>query len=162
MLFIYLNRHGYNGLCRYNSKGGFNVPFGRYKKTLLQEKSMLNFHQKSQHAIFEYADFRETCQKAQEGDVIYCDPPYVPLSKTAYFSSYVNMAFSEKDQQDLARIAEDLSRKNIPVIISNHDTPETREYYKNAKIIELNVSRSISCQSDNRQNARELIAVFGR
>lgn len=158
ILFLYLNRHGYNGLCRYNSKGGYNVPFGRYAQRILPAENMMHFHQKSQGVIFEQADFRETLQKARKGDVIYCDPPYVPL-KQAF--SYVPGDFSMQDQEDLAELAETLAKKNIPVIISNHDTPETREYYKNAKIIELNVSRYISCQTDNRKKAKELIAVFG-
>lgn len=161
MLFLYLNRHGYNGLCRYNSKGYYNVPFGRYTQPVLPEETMKYFHQKSQNAIFTLADFRDTLKNAKEGDVIYCDPPYVPLSDTAFFSKYVTGGFSAKDQEDLATLAEQISKKGIPVIISNHDTPITRQYYKNARITELNVRRHISCQINNRQQASELIAVFG-
>ncbi len=160
LLFLYLNKHSYNGLCRYNSRGHYNVPFGKNISLKCPTKRMLMFHQKSRetHTIFEHADFRETMQKARKGDVIYCDPPYVPLTSSF---SYVPGEFGTQEQKDLAELAEKLSKKNIPVIVSNHDTPETREYYKNAKIIELSVSRSISCQSNNRKKAQELIAVFG-
>jgi DNA adenine methylase len=158
LLFLYLNRHGYNGLCRYNSQGGYNVPFGKYTRPLFPIEKMLNFHKKSQNAIFEQSDFRETMQKAKKDDVVYCDPPYVPL--TSNFR-YVPGEFSTHDQIELAKLAEKLAGKNIPVIISNHDTPETREYYKNAKIIEFSVYRPISCKINHRQKAKELIAVFG-
>lgn len=160
MLFLYLNRHGYNGLCRYNNSGYFNVPFGRYVQPILPENTMHIFHQKSQSAVFQHADFREIMKKAKKGDVIYCDPPYVPLSSTAKFSSYISQEFSNIDQQELVQHADKLSQRGIPVIISNHDTPETREYYKNAEIISLEVSRHISCNIKNRKKVSELIAVF--
>src|SRR3990167_9793969 len=76
-LFIYLNRHGFNGLCRYNKKRYYNVPFGRYKKPYFPEKEMLLFHQKSHAATFVHADFTETFQHATKHDLIYCDPPYI-------------------------------------------------------------------------------------
>ena len=70
-LFVYLNRHCFNGLCRYNSKGRFNVPYGRYTKPALPEKEMSYFHEKSKHAVFEVADFITTMEKAVTGDVVY-------------------------------------------------------------------------------------------
>lgn len=160
LLFLYLNRHGYNGLCRYNSKGYFNVPFGRYTKPAVPVKAMLYFHQQSQHAVFQHADFRKTMNEAQSGDVIYCDPPYVPLTDTAFFSKYTQGDFTAEDQADLAILAETTRQRGIPVIISNHDTPQTREYYKNARLIELDVARKISCQITTRKKVGELIAVF--
>ncbi|MCF8563614.1 Dam family site-specific DNA-(adenine-N6)-methyltransferase [Alicyclobacillus tolerans] len=77
VLFLYLNRHGYNGLCRYNNEGGFNVPFGRYKKPYFPESEMMMFYHKSQSAEFVSDDFETVMRQAQPGDVIYCDPPYV-------------------------------------------------------------------------------------
>lgn len=160
LLFLYLNRHSYNGLCRYNSKGYFNVPFGRYAKPAVPVKAMLYFHQKSQQAVFQHADFRKTMNDAQPGDVIYCDPPYAPLSDTAFFASYTQHDFTPNDQSDLAILAEKTRQRGIPVIISNHDTQQTREYYKNARLIELEVARSISCQTTTRKKVGELIAIF--
>lgn len=69
--FVYLNRHCFNGQCRYNSKGGFNVPFGRYTKPKLPEKEMYYSYEKSQNAVFEVADFITTMEKAKTGDVVY-------------------------------------------------------------------------------------------
>lgn len=77
-LFLFLNRHGYNGLCRYNAKGRFNVPFGRYKRPYFPEKELRAFHHKAQRAEFILGDFEQTMKQTKTGDVIYCDPPMSP------------------------------------------------------------------------------------
>ena len=159
-LFVYLNRHCFNGLCRYNSKGGFNVPFGRYTKPTLPEKEMYYFYEKSQRAIFEVADFITTMENAKSGDVVYCDPPYVPLSATSSFTSYAKGGFGLNEQNALADMAKKLQKKGIAVVISNHDTIFTNEVYHPAKIITFNVQRFISSDSKNRNAVGELLAVF--
>lgn len=159
-IFIYLNRHCFNGLCRYNSKGCFNVPFGRYTKPVLPEKEMLNFFEKSQSVEFKVADFIQTMSEAELGDVVYCDPPYVPLTVTSSFTSYTQDGFSLDDQQKLANMAHTLMSKGIPVIISNHDTDFTRSVYAAAKIESFDVQRFISSNAANRNKASELLAVF--
>src|SRR5580704_2320813 len=103
--FLYLNRHGYNGLCRYNSKGIYNVPFGLYTKPYFPREEMLLFHKKSNQAQFIQDDFRNTFKLARPGDVIYCDPPYVPLSKKSQPLPYTQKQFSEEDQIELAELA---------------------------------------------------------
>ena len=87
-LFVYLNRHAFNGLCRYNSKGGFNVPFGRYAAPYFPEAEMLGFIQKSDRIELLCGDFQTALDWANDDDVVYCDPPYVPLSETASFTAY--------------------------------------------------------------------------
>ena len=159
-LFLYLNRHGYNGLCRYNSKGGFNVPFGRYKKPYFPEVEMYAFHQQAQRAEFHQADFTTTMSLAQPGDVVYCDPPYVPLSDTAKFTSYSTNKFGQAEQEKLALSAQKLAQRGIPVVISNHDTPFTRQAYNGAIIKAFDVRRFISCDGANRNKASELLAIF--
>lgn len=159
-LFIYLNRHCFNGLCRYNSKGIFNVPFGRYTKPTLPQKEMLSFHDKAKNAIFEIADFVTTMDKAKFGDVVYCDPPYVPLSLTSNFTSYSKGNFGISEQNALAQMAKNLQQKGITVVISNHDTVFTNEVYQSAKIITFDVQRFISSDTKNRNSVGELLAVF--
>jgi DNA adenine methylase len=159
-LFLYLNRHGYNGLCRYNSKGIFNVPFGRYINPYFPINEMTQFHQKSQHVQFLHADFKETFQLAKKGDVIYCDPPYVPLSENKTTVPYTQKKFEERDQIELAELAKATAARGIPVIISNHDTEFTRHHYQSAQITSFNVTRVISCHVNLRQPVKELIAVF--
>lgn len=159
-LFLYLNRHGYNGLCRYNQKKIYNVPFGRYIKPYFPRNEMNYFHEKSQQAQFVISDFRQTFSEATAGDIIYCDPPYVPVSPTAYFVSYTHKRFNETDQIDLANLALKSAKKGIPVIISNHDTAFTRECYREANIISFPVFRPISCHSQTRKPIQELLAIF--
>lgn len=159
-LFVYLNKHCFNGLCRYNAKGEFNTPFGRFKKPYFPEKEMYYFHQRAQTAIFKCQDFIATMESAKAGDVVYCDPPYVPLSKTANFTGYSTGGFTLEHQLLLAKKAEELASKNITVIISNHDTEFTQHAYRNARLTCFDVRRYISCDGTNRNKAPEVLAVF--
>ncbi|ACN99725.1 Dam family site-specific DNA-(adenine-N6)-methyltransferase [Sulfurihydrogenibium azorense] len=158
-LFVYLNRHCYNGLVRYNSKGEFNTPFGRYDKPYFPEKEMRFFIEKCERSEVEFKcqDFRETFKQVKKGDVVYCDPPYIPLSDTANFTSYSKEGFNMEDQRILGSLARYYSNKGIPVIISNHYNEDLIEIY-NTLIIPLKVRRNISCK--DRKKVDELIAVF--
>jgi len=161
ILFVYLNRHGYNGLCRYNLKGGYNVPFGRYKSPYFPEKEMLAFHEKSKKAKFVLSSFEDVIQSAKQGDVVYCDPPYVPLSSSANFTNYSTGGFNMAQQQQLADLANETAHKGIPTLISNHNTAFTRKAYDNAnKITKFHVQRFISCNGKKRGTAGELLALF--
>ena len=161
VLFLYLNRFGFNGLCRYNSKNEFNVPFGAYKTHYFPEEELRFFAAKAQSAVFICADFQQTFQMADEDCVIYCDPPYAPISQDSNFTNYSGNEFSIAHQRDLANLAKDtIKQRNIQVVISNHDTPFTREIYQGAKIRRLKVQRSISQASHKRIKVRELIAIF--
>ncbi len=133
LLFLYLNRHGYNGLCRYNLRGEFNVPFGRYKRPYFPQDELYHFAEKAQNAEFYCLSYEECMELAGVNSVVYCDPPYAPLSATANFTAYHTNSFSPAEQARLAEMAEKLVSKRIPVLISNHDTPDTREWYKAAK-----------------------------
>lgn len=161
ILFLYFNRHGYNGLCRYNLKGGFNVPFGRYAKPYFPEQEMLFFHKKSRKAKFKHSDFSNIMNNARDGDVVYCDPPYVPFTKSANFTSYSSGGFTKEQQIQLVDIAKVISLKGIPVLISNHDTQFTQRSYRSALAIkQFNVQRFISCKGSQRNKAPELLALF--
>jgi DNA adenine methylase len=162
-LFLYLNRHCFNGLCRYNQRGKFNVPFGRYTRVYFPTAEMRHFAARLGSAELRHADFRTVLAKARIGDVVYCDPPYVPLTKTANFTSYGSAGFSQKDQEELTAHAVTAVERGAVVIISNHDTPFTRAMYQQgqARLFQELVSRTISCDGSNRTKAKEIIAVFG-
>jgi len=162
LVFLYMNRHGYNGLCRYNKKGGYNVPFGKYKKPYFPEIELNYFAEKSQKATFVCEGYRKTFERAQTGDVIYCDPPYVPLSKTASFTSYSGNGFGLDEQADLANAAEEVTEnKKVSVVISNHDTIWTRKIYEHAvKIKSIKVARTISQSTTKRKKVAELLALY--
>lgn len=161
LLFLYLNRHCYNGLCRYNSSGGFNVPFGRYKQPMFPEQAIRFFAEKAQRAEFRNQSFTRVFKKLPSNATVYCDPPYAPRSKTAYFTQYAKTEFGVKDQRKLAEVAKETAREQgISVLLSNHDTPLTRELYQDAQLTELQVARVISQNGEQRDSVGELLALF--
>jgi DNA adenine methylase len=152
-LFVYLNRHCFNGLCRYNSTGGFNVPFGQYKNPYFPENEMYNI--KIKNVTFMCTDFRDLWKLIQKDDIVYCDPPYIPISKTSNFTNYSGK-FEIKDHEDLAKLAHGYN-----VIISNSDTEESRRIFKDAnKIIQLTSKRNISGKSSSRGQINELMFIY--
>jgi DNA adenine methylase len=159
-IFLYINKHGYNGLCRYNASGGLNVPFGKYKSPYFPENEIRRFATKLAFAKFTSVDFEKILKKAKSGDVIYCDPPYVPLSNTSNFTAYSAGGFGFKQQERLAELSLQLSQRGIPVIISNHYTSLTKVLYKDARKYKVDVRRLISCDGKNRNIAKEVIAVY--
>ena len=161
IIFLYLNRFGYNGLCRYNLSGIFNVPFGSYKAPYFPRKELYYFAEKAQQATFMCEPYENIFSQAGENSVIYCDPPYAPISKTANFSSYAKNGFNLNDQAQLAGIANNIaSQKGITVLISNHDTSFTRDIYQQAQLSELQVNRFISQSGGNRNKVSELLALY--
>ena len=161
MLFLYMNRFGYNGLCRYNLKGIFNVPFGKYKKPYFPEKEMYFFAEKAQQATFTCLGYDDVFKLVPSNAVIYCDPPYVPLSKTASFTSYAKGGFNLDDQANLANLAEKAAfENNTPVLISNHDTVWTRKIYSQASLDQIQVKRTISPKGGTRNKVGELMAMY--
>lgn len=161
LLFLYLNRHGFNGLCRYNSKGIFNVPFGDYNKPYFPEDEIFAFAEKAKKAKFVCEDYKKTFSRARKGAVIYCDPPYAPLTETANFTNYASGGFDANEQAKLALLAEKTAfKRNIPVLISNHDTELTRKLYDEAEHSFVKVSRSISQNGASRQKVGEIFAYY--
>jgi len=161
VLFLYLNRHCYNGLCRHNLSGSFNVPFGRYKKPYFPEAELYWFAEKAQNALFVCEHYQQTLLKAESGSVVYCDPPYAPLSATANFTAYHTNSFSMGDQMNLARLAYQLSSENdVPVLISNHETPLTLEWYAQATLHRVSARRTISSNVLQRSKVNELLALY--
>ena len=162
VLFLYLNRHSYNGLVRYNSKGIYNVPFGKYKAPYFPERELTAFLDKLRgcDVTFAVQDFRSTFAALRPGDVVYCDPPYAPVSATANFTSYTGGGFGVQEQIDLASEASAAAKRGVPVVLSNHDVPLIRELYADARLESFPVQRFISCNGARRGAARELLAVF--
>lgn len=160
-IFLYLNRHGYNGLCRYNAgKGEFNVPFGQYVRPYFPEEEMYLFYEKAKKVTFFCEDFSKTMKRAKQGSVVYCDPPYVHLTQTSKFTSYYKKAFDLPEQEKLAFLSIQLATKGIPVLLSNHSNSFTLKIYQNAQIEEFMVQRFISCKAKKRSRAPELLALY--
>jgi DNA adenine methylase len=161
LLFLYLNRHGYNGLCRYNKRGGYNVPFGRYKHPYFPEVELQFFAEKAQRATFLQGDFATAFEAIQANDVIYCDPPYSPINRTANFTAYAGNAFTDADQQRLVECAVHAKTQGVPTVISNHHLDFTRQLYNKAdKKSFFQVQRSISQQGKGRVKVKEVLALY--
>lgn len=153
-LFLYLNRHGYNGLCRYNLKGGFNVPFGFYVNPYFPEDEIIAFSKIAHKCTFKCQSYTDTFKEVKAGDAVYCDPPYISLTPHG-FVTYTVGGFNAEDHAQLATEARNCK---VDVIVSNHDLPLTRELYVGAEIETLKVQRNVSCKV--RVKAEELIATF--
>lgn len=130
-LLIYLNKTGFNGLYRVNASGEFNVPFGRYDdpKIFTAENLRSAACQLKRAQSIEVRDFASVLERARAGDFVYFDPPYVPLSRSAYFTSYTKAGFGEREQRRLAEVFQELASRGVSVMLSNHDTPIVRELY---------------------------------
>ena len=148
-LFFYLNHTGYNGLCRFNSKGGFNVPYGK-RKTVNYERDWSAYAAQLDEWFFRCGDFAQIELRA--GDFVYADPPY-----DVEFTTYSAGGFSWADQ---VRAAEWLAKHDGPVILVNMQTPRIEELYRDLRfdIGYLDAPRRISCNGD-RTPAKEVFAT---
>lgn len=162
VLFVYLNRHGYNGLCRYNRRGEFNVPFGRHARPYFPRAELRHFATALRAAMFAVADFRTLLAQAGPGDFVYCDPPYAPTAERRDgFTAYAPGGFSAQDQRDLAQACRAAAGRGACVLISNHDSPFTRNLYHDATAMQsVMVRRAISRSGDRRQPVRELLITY--
>ena len=162
--FIYMNRHGFNGLVRYNQSGGFNVPFGRYANVNCPWDALCQFAEQSKRMTFHAAGFDDTFAKVKAGDFVYADPPYSPLTETSNFTGYHMGGFSATNHEALVRCALTSVRAHprVTVVISNHDTPEVRALYRanGAKLKSVPVKRRISASVAGRGDVHELIATW--
>ncbi len=160
--FIYLNRTCYNGLYRVNSKGKFNVPMGRYKAPFKNiDEWLVDAAIALQHAKIEVSSFEAVTKAAKSGDLVYFDPPYQPISDTAYFTSYSKDSFREEDQRRLAEVFAELTKKKVFVMLSNSDHPLIRELYaKSAKrIVDVKAGRAINSKASKRGAITELLVL---
>lgn len=155
---LYLNRTGYNGLYRVNRSGGFNVPYGRYKNPrILDETRLLAAAAALQGVEIAVEDFGAACAKAKPGDFVYFDPPYVPVSKTASFAEYHAEAFTLAEHERLAKTFAKLDKKGVAVLLSNSDTPQTRELYREFETDFVFAKRAINSNAARRGAVSELL-----
>ncbi|MCS3425895.1 DNA adenine methylase [Rahnella sp. BIGb0603] len=158
VMFLYLNRHCFNGLCRYNRSGGFNSPYGKYKAPYFPEKEIRAFAEKAKRATFICCSFDEALAMVLPGDVIYCDPPYLPASSTANFTGYAAACFGKLEHEQLSANLLVLAERSYPVIASNADTREARGLYGKFKIASFDAPRSVGAAAGSIKTAPEIIA----
>lgn len=160
-LLIYVSRHCFNGLSRFRKNGGFNSPFGKYDAPGIPVDALEAYTRAACNIVTECRDFRESMNLAVAGDVIYADPPFVPLSATSNFTGYAGSKFGPQFQMALVTAAVDAAARGARVVVSNNDTPEVREMYASASEIHtVWVRRSISRNVDTRGNVGEVVAIW--
>jgi len=157
---IYLNKTGYNGLYRVNRQGKFNVPFGRYKSPrYLDKENLLAVSEALQDVEILCMPFETVLERARPDDWVYFDPPYVPVSQTANFTSYHANGFGLSDQERLRDVCIELSKNNVYVMLSNSDTEIVRSLYDLPyfTIDEVLANRAINCKGAKRGKITELV-----
>ncbi len=161
--FLYLNRHCFNGLMRYNLDGFFNVGWGKYKAPYFPEEEIRAFRQKSHACVFMTAGFERTLRLAGDGDVVYCDPPYEPMPGTAGFTNYAAGGFSWDSQVALAESCVAAHQRGAKVFISNSTAPRVIELYERHgfTLHRVNARRSISSKGSTRETANDIVASLG-
>ena len=155
---IYLNKACFNGLYRVNSKGEFNVPFGKKLKVNTYDgENLLNVHSylTMNNIKILSTDFEEAVKDAKKGDFVYFDPPYD--SDTNTFNSYTETGFNKDEQKRLANVFKDLDKKGVKVMLSNHNTILIKELYKDFNIHIIEAKRSINSNGKKRGNVEEVI-----
>lgn len=169
---IFVNKTCFNGLWRMNSDGEFNTPEGAYSypKNICQEQVLFECNRLFSDSILKVQDWRESLKKAKDGDLVYIDPPYMPIQVDGTtFTDYHSDGFTIEDQIELANSLASAAKRGVRIIASNHDTegnPNVREIYNNAAMLanikppeihSIDVSRTISCKGKGRVKVKEVL-----
>lgn len=160
--FLFLNRHSFNGLVRYNKRGGFNVGWGKYKKTYYPEKEVNTFLERAKQCTFLNIDYRETIELAGADDVIFCDPPYEPMPGKNGFTSYTGDTFGFDKQIALVDSLLAARERGARVVITNSSAPKILDLYIKSgfTLYEMDAKRSISCDGKTREIATDILGVL--
>lgn len=159
---LYMLRVNFNGLYRVNSKGQFNVPYGRYKNPKIANPenifSVSEYLNKNQVLMYN-RDFEEAVEQASSGDLVYFDPPYAPVNETSSFTAYTANGFDEADQIRLRDLFVALDKKGVHVMLSNSSVPLIHELYSdyNYTIDIVGATRMINSKSSGRGKVDEVI-----
>lgn len=157
--FIYLNKTAFNGLYRVNKKNRFNAPMGKYKNpTICDTINLRNCHDALQTVEILHQSFTVT-ERADKGDLVYFDPPYVPVSATASFTSYTHEGFGMVEQTQLRNVALTLRNRGVNVMLSNSDHEIVRELYADFNVRGIQVGRAINSKATGRGKVGEVIVT---
>jgi DNA adenine methylase len=157
---ITLNRLGFQGLWRENSRGLMNTPYGYLANpTVCDEPVLTADSARLAGTRLTCGSYVDAVADAKAGDFVYFDPPYIPLSATSNFAAYAKEGFGPAEQQRLADLIADLAGRGVNVMLSNSDTPLTREIFGQMDLHTVNVHRSISAKASSRGTITEVLGV---
>jgi DNA adenine methylase len=157
---IYFNKTCFNGLYRVNRSGKFNVPFGNYRNPKICDAAGLQSASAAlQGAQLDVSDFQDAVSQAQQGDLVYFDPPYAPLSPTSNFTSYTKEDFGETEQTRLAQVYRDLAKRDVRVMLSNSAKAQIIELYDGFRIEFVKANRAINANGNGRGPIDEILVM---
>ncbi len=157
---IYLNKTGFNGLYRVNSKGEYNVPYGRYENpTYCDPQNIMACSELLKNTEITNKDFESIQEKIQENDFVYLDPPYVPLNATSNFTAYTEKGFDDDMQFRLRELCDYIHAKGAYFMLSNSSAKFVYELFKheNYTIHEVKANRNVNSKASGRGKIKELI-----
>jgi DNA (cytosine-5)-methyltransferase 1 len=162
-LFLALMRTSYNGLCRYNQKGLFNVGWNKKgEANYFPMDELAHFTGMQKEMTFMCAGFEDVIAQAGEGDIVFCDPPYEPLPDEAGFTAYSGTSFTFADQVRLVECLVAARDRGAKVVITNSSAPAILHLYisNGFRIAPLATRRSVSCKSETRKTVNDIIAAL--
>lgn len=158
--FLYLNKTSYNGIHRVNSKGHFNVPYGKHvNASIYNTEKIIAASDMLKDVDLQTMSYEKVVKYAKKGDFVYLDPPYYPLNKTSNFTNYTKYLFLDAEHEKLLNIFKILDKRGCKVMLSNSNTKFIRSLYKKYYIHEVKAKRFINCMGEKRGNVIELVIV---
>ena len=160
-LFVFLNKHCFNGLYRVNAKGLFNVPYNNGKKASIDEEVILEVSKYLKKLTICLGDFEDACKDAKEGDFIFLDSPYAPLNPSS-FESYTKEGFDMESHVRLSKLFDNLTQKGCYCMLTNHNTEFINDLYGNKgyKIDVVSVKRMINSDASKRTGEEIIICNY--
>jgi DNA adenine methylase len=160
-LFVFINKHCFNGLYRVNGKGLFNVPYNNSRRASADEKAIMEISEYLKGVAIIDGDFEVACKDAREGDFIFIDSPYAPLNPTS-FESYTKEGFDIESHKRLATLFDELTDRGCYCMLTNNNTELINELYGNKgyKIDVVSVKRLINSDASNRVGEEVIICNY--
>lgn len=160
-LFVFINKHCFNGLYRVNGKGLFNVPYNNSRRVSVYEGAIRDISKYLQGITIIDGDFEEACKGAKKGDFIFIDSPYAPLNPTS-FESYTKEGFDIESHRRLARLYDELTERGCYCMLTNHNTELITDLYGNKgyTIDVVSVKRMINSDASNRVGEEVIICNY--
>lgn len=160
-LFVFINKHCFNGLYRVNGKGFFNVPYNNSRRASVDKKAIMDISKYLQGVIICEGDFEVACANANKGDFVFLDSPYAPLNPTS-FESYTKDGFDIESHKRLAKLYDELTVRGCYCMLTNHNTELINELYgsKSYKIDVVSVKRMINSDASNRVGEEVIICNY--
>lgn len=160
-LFVFINKHCFNGLYRVNGKGLFNVPYNNSRRESIDIDSIMDDSQYLKNVTVLQGDFEEACQNAGRGDFVFFDSPYAPLNPTS-FESYTKEGFDVESHERLAALFDELTNRGCYCMLTNHNTDFINQLYgdKGYRIDVVDVKRMINSDASNRKGQEVIICNY--